>query len=119
MRNTSKVANGWWDYTTLPEDLLSDAARLTARHLQQLTRPGFEVVIYDSLDEFYLAEALEYIRCWRQATSDNPFGMRLTALMISKRIADSSVPMSLLAQHDRVKFSFYRRAIGTCGAEMH
>jgi glucosamine-6-phosphate deaminase len=309
MRNTSKVAPGWWDYTTLPEDLLADAARLTARDLQQLARPGFEVVIYDSLDEFYLAEALEYLRCWRQSSSDNPggifgpigpteqlplvarivnelqidvrdghfwamdewfaagrevpvthplsfakadlelcfnrmdpklrmpeshlhflradnladytrsydqarclimqggqgevkhwafndpprregaaldappspaqyrqlsarvvdlhpmtiiqnartsgggvvsgipsqalsvgpvetwkcgqvsiwqagahdspFGMRLTTLMISKKIADSAVPMSLLAEHDRVKFSFYRPGIGTCEAEMH
>ena len=50
---------------------------------------------------------------------DNPFGMRLTTLMISKRIPDSAVPMSLLANHPNVQFNFYRPAIGTVVAEMH
>ena len=36
------------------------------------SRPGFRVVMYDSLEEFYLAEALEYITAWRQSTPDNP-----------------------------------------------
>jgi glucosamine-6-phosphate deaminase len=45
--------------------------------------------------------------------------MRLTALMISKRVPDSSVPMSLLAEHPDVQFSYLRSAIGTCEAEMH
>jgi glucosamine-6-phosphate deaminase len=39
--------------------------------------------------------------------------------MISKRIPDSSVPMSLLADHPCVKFSYFRRGIGTVEAEMH
>jgi len=39
--------------------------------------------------------------------------------MISKRIPDSSVPMSLLADHPDVQFSFLRSGIGTCAAEMH
>ena len=43
----------------------------------------------------------------------------LTALMISKKIPDSSVPMSLLADHPNVQFNYYRRGIGTCEAEMH
>ena len=50
---------------------------------------------------------------------DNPFGMRLTTLMIGKKVADSAVPMSLLAEHPNVQFNFYRPAIGTCEAEMH
>jgi glucosamine-6-phosphate deaminase len=50
---------------------------------------------------------------------DNPFGMRLTAYMISKQIADSSVPMSLLAHHQDVRFNFYRPGIGECTTEMH
>jgi glucosamine-6-phosphate deaminase len=50
---------------------------------------------------------------------DNPFGMRLTTLMISKGIADSAVPMSLLADHPNVHFHFYRPGIGTVAAEMH
>jgi glucosamine-6-phosphate deaminase len=39
--------------------------------------------------------------------------------MISKRLPDSSVPMSLLADHPSVQFSFLRSAIGTCEVEMH
>jgi len=45
--------------------------------------------------------------------------MRLTTLMISKRIADSAVPMSLLSDHPDVHFHFFRGGIGTCEAEMH
>jgi len=45
--------------------------------------------------------------------------MRLTTLMISKRIPDSSVPMSLLADHPNVHFHFYRKGIGKVEAEMH
>ena len=31
--------------------------------------------MYDTLEEFYLAEALEYIDAWRQSTADNPAGI--------------------------------------------
>lgn len=307
-RPLSKVAPEWWDYTTLDAKILADAAKLAEKDLLQLARPGFEVRFYETLEEFYLAEALEYIEAWRQSSEskpagicgpigpteqlplvarivnalgldirsahfwgmdewvqdgqpvpvthplsfakadlelcfnrideklrmpdshlhfptgdlakytqsydavrcvvmqggqgevkhwafndplpragahkdappspaeyrklaarvvdlhpmtviqnartsgggnvsmvptqaatvgpvetwkaervsiwhagvhDNPFGMRLTSLMISKKIPDSSVPMSLLAEHPNVRFSFYRPAIGTCEAEMH
>ena len=74
-RALSKVAPDWWDYTTLAEDLLDDAATLSVRDLQQLARPGFQVKIYDTREEFFLAEALEYIACWRQSTADNPAGL--------------------------------------------
>ena len=60
-RPISKVAPEWWDYTTLDAEILDDAARLTAEDLAQLSRPGFQVVMYDTLEDFYLAEALEYI----------------------------------------------------------
>jgi glucosamine-6-phosphate deaminase len=286
MRSLSKVAPDWWDYTTLDREILDDAARLAAEDLLQLSRPGFTVKFYDTLEDFYLAEALEYITAWRQATEseptgicgpigpteqlplvarlvneleldlrfahfwamdewvidgvemppthplsfekadrelcfdridpelrmpeenlhfpkadltayiesweearcvvmqggqgevkhwafndpvrregqykdnpptpeeyrklgsrlvdlhpitlmqnartsgggvvqkqagthDNPFGMRLTTLMISKKVPDSAVPMSLLADHPNVQFNFYRHGIGTCEAEMH
>jgi glucosamine-6-phosphate deaminase len=33
------------------------------------------VVFYDTLQEFYCAEALEYIHAWKQATPDNPAGI--------------------------------------------
>jgi glucosamine-6-phosphate deaminase len=59
------------------------------------------------------------VSIWHPGWHDNPFGMRLTALMISKRVPDSSVPMSLLAEHPDVQFSYLRSAIGTCEAEMH
>jgi len=75
MRPQSKIAPGWWDYTTLDRELLDDAARLSSEDVLQLSRPGFTVVAYDTLEDFYLAEALEYITAWRQATSNQPAGI--------------------------------------------
>jgi glucosamine-6-phosphate deaminase len=74
-RPLSAIAPDWWDYTTLPRDLVQAVAQLTARHLEKLSRPGFKVVLYDSLEDFYLAEALEYIDAWRRSTDDNPVGV--------------------------------------------
>lgn len=74
-RPISKVAAGWWDYTTLDREILDDAARLTPDDILGLSREGFQVKYYDTLEEFYLAEALEYIEAWRQATPDNPAGI--------------------------------------------
>ena len=74
-RPISKLAPGWWDYTTLDSAILRDAARLTASDLAQLSRPGFQVSIYDTPQEFFLAEALEYVDAWQQATPDNPAGI--------------------------------------------
>ena len=50
------------------------------------------------------------------ASHDNPFGQRLTALMISRRIVDTSVPMSLLADHPNVQFNYFRGGLGTCAS---
>ncbi|MCL2305135.1 MAG: hypothetical protein FWC43_07310 [Planctomycetaceae bacterium] len=75
MRAYSKIAPGWWDYTTLDRELLDDAARLTASDLQQLSRPGFDVRFYGTLEEFFLAEALEYIDAWRQSNANHPCGI--------------------------------------------
>jgi glucosamine-6-phosphate deaminase len=74
-RPLSKIAPGWWDYTTLEPDLMRDAASLTEGDLLSLERPGFSIRVYDTLEEFFLAEALEYINAWRQATPDNPVGI--------------------------------------------
>ena len=52
-------------------------------------------------------------------THDNPSGQRLTAFMICKGLADSAVPMSLLADYSNVVFNFYRGGIGTVDVEMH
>jgi glucosamine-6-phosphate deaminase len=61
----------------------------------------------------------EKVSIWHAGTHDNPFGQRLTTFMISNRLMDASVPMSLLAEHPNVQFNFYRPGIGTCEAEMH
>ena len=74
-RKLSSIAPDWWDYTTLESDLINAAASLTPEQMTQLSRPGFRVVLYETLEEFYLAEALEYITAWRQSTPDNPVGI--------------------------------------------
>ena len=72
---TSSISPDWWDYTCLPLDLVHDVARLSLRDMEKLSRPGFRVVFYDTLEDFYLAEALEYIHAWKQSTDDNPVGI--------------------------------------------
>jgi glucosamine-6-phosphate deaminase len=74
-RSLSRIAPDWWDYTTLDAELIQDAAALTVEDLPRLSRPGFQVVLYDTLEDFYLAEALEYIAAWRWATADDPVGI--------------------------------------------
>ena len=74
-RKISSIAPDWWDYTTLPQEIVEATAQLTMRDVEKLSRPGFKVVLYDSLQEFYLAEALEYIDAWSQSTEDNPVGI--------------------------------------------
>ena len=74
-RPISKLAPAWWDYTTLEPELLADAARIDEKKLKGLTRPGFTIHFYDTVQEFYAAEALEYIDAWRQSTPDNPAGI--------------------------------------------
>jgi glucosamine-6-phosphate deaminase len=44
--------------------------------------------------------------------------MRLTTLMISKKIMDSSVPISLLASHPDVTFNFFRGGFGSCEVDL-
>ena len=74
-RKLSSIAPDWWDYTTLDDEIIRDAAALTPEKMLKLSRPGFKVVFYDTLEDFYLAEALEYITAWRQSTPDNPVGI--------------------------------------------
>ena len=75
MRRFSQVAPGWWDYTTLDRALLDEAARLTPEDIVGLQRLGFAIRMYDTREEFFLAEALEYIDAWRQATPAQPAGI--------------------------------------------
>jgi glucosamine-6-phosphate deaminase len=74
-RPLSKIAPQWWDFTTLDAKLLEDAARLSVKDIEQLSRPGFQVALYDTREEFFLAEALEYLSAWKQSTPDNPAGI--------------------------------------------
>ncbi len=74
-RSLSKIAPDWWDYTTLDAEIIADAAKLAEKDLIELARPGFQISMYDTLEEFYLAEALEYIEAWKQAAPDNPAGI--------------------------------------------
>ena len=74
-RKKSILAPEWWDYTTLDDSILNEAASLTAEDIFGLSRPGFKVIFYDTLEDFYLAEALEYINAWKQATADRPAGI--------------------------------------------
>jgi glucosamine-6-phosphate deaminase len=74
-RKLSHIAPDWWDYTTLDNSLINEAAALTPKDLFKLSRPGFKVCFYDTLEDFYLAEALEYISAWKQSTADNPVGV--------------------------------------------
>jgi glucosamine-6-phosphate deaminase len=75
MRKYSVVAPDWWDYTTIDDELVKDTAKLTVKQMEKMSRPGFKVVMYDTIEEFYLAEALEYIEAWKQSTPDNPCGV--------------------------------------------
>jgi len=74
-RKQSILAPDWWDYTTLDDQILNDAAKLKEKDILRLSREGFKVVFYDTLEDFYLAEALEYIDAWKQSTADNPVGI--------------------------------------------
>lgn len=74
-RPISKLAPEWWDFTTLDPEILKDAASLKLEDLVGLSRPGFEVRIFDTIEEFFCAEALEYIEAWQQSTPDNPVGI--------------------------------------------
>jgi len=74
-RIASKIAPEWWDYTTIDPELAGDAARLTPDDMAALARDGFEIVFYDTIEQLYLAEALEYVEAWKQATPDSPAGI--------------------------------------------
>lgn len=74
-RKQSILAPGWWDFTTLDDELLNDAAKLSQKDMLELSREGFNVVFYETLEEFYLAEALEYIHAWKQSTDSQPVGI--------------------------------------------
>ena len=59
----------------MDDELINDVAKLTPEDMLQCSRDGFKVVFYDTLEDFYLAEALEYVEAWTQSTPDNPVGI--------------------------------------------
>lgn len=77
MRKISSIAPDWWDYTTLElgQKTTDKIAAMGPEDLIKLSKPGFKVVFYDTVEEFYLAEALEYIAAWRQGTESQPVGI--------------------------------------------
>ena len=87
MRKYSVVAPDWWDYTTIDDELVRDTAKLTVKDMEQLSRPGFKVVMYDTIEEFYLAEALEYIEANFPATE-----RRDTILTFIRKSARGIIP---------------------------
>ena len=54
-RKLSMLAPDWWDFTTLDDELLNDVSKLSPSDLLQLSREGFRVVFYYTLEDFYLA----------------------------------------------------------------
>ena len=93
-RPISKVAPAWWDYTTLDVEILADAARLSADDLLQLARPGFEVRIYDTFEDFWLAEALEYINAYEKMYGSKPatFGANVydAGLLLTRAVPEAA-----------------------------
>ena len=75
MRQISKIAPHWWDYTTLDPLMLNDVVKLTEKDLLQLSRPGFTVKFHDTIESFYLAEALDYIEAWHHAPAYEQTGI--------------------------------------------
>ena len=71
----STIAPQWWDYTCLDKDILSAAAKIELSDLPKLQRKGFKIDIYPTLQEFYAAEALEYVSAWTLATPGRPAGI--------------------------------------------
>jgi glucosamine-6-phosphate deaminase len=74
-RKLSTVNPQWWDYAALDPEILKGAARITVKEIEQLQRPGFRVTIFDSIEEFFVAEAMEYIWIRQDSTADNPKGI--------------------------------------------
>jgi len=72
------IYEGWWDWTSFAwdnQELMADVRRLTLDDLVAISRDGFTVRLYHTPQDFYLAEALEYVRAWQRANADNPVGI--------------------------------------------
>ena len=85
-RKMSTIDPQWWDYTTLDRTILEDAAKITVKDIEQLQRPGFKVTIFDSIEEFFVAEAMEYIRVWQESTPGLIMYFQYTELRFNTRL---------------------------------
>ena len=95
-QNTTRlvVTQGMDAYLSEMERMSREVGRMSgkfefAEGWRRHSHPGFASEEFDPLCDFLHPSSFDL--------HDNPFGLRLSALMISKRIPDSSVPMSLLA----------------------
>ena len=75
MRKQSCVARSGGTTQRSTANSLTMRLAYSVQTCSSLARPGFRVVMYDTIEEFYLAEALEYIEAWKQSTPDNPAGI--------------------------------------------
>ena len=71
----SSIAPDWWDYTTLENDLINDAARLTQRDIQQLSRPRFQGGDVRHAGGFLPRRGAGIHRRVAAGTADNPVGI--------------------------------------------
>jgi len=75
--NRGKV-RGWWDWSSVAAerpDMMKEIRRMTFDDVLALGRKSggrFRVVSYDTPQDFFAAEALEYIRVLSSSTPDNP-----------------------------------------------
>jgi hypothetical protein len=94
-------------------DLESLLERLVRNRVAFVVVGGFAAVAHG------VSLLTERVSIWHAGNHDNPFGQRLTCLMNARKLPDSAVPMSLLADHPNVQFNYYRQGVGTCEVEMH
>ena len=120
-------AGAWVDAPPPPETYLKLGARRVDLHpltMAQNARTSGGGRVYMVPNQAFTvgpAETFkaECVSIWHPGHHDNAFGLRLSTYMIGKQIVDSAVPMSLLARHPNVRFSFYRGGIGSCDVDMH
>ena len=70
-----KISSQWWDYTSIDDELLDEIGALSFEDVLGLARSGFKIKIFENLQEFYSAQALEYLTSWKQSTLTNPTGI--------------------------------------------
>jgi len=74
-RPVPEVLGSWWGWNSFgaenPE-MMAEVRALTLGDMVSLSREGFTVRLFHTPQDFFLAEALEYVSAWKRATADNP-----------------------------------------------